>query len=221
MTNTKCNMFLKKIVVGQLDANCYIFGDDKTKEVVVIDPGGDASEIIEVIKNNSLNVLAIINSHGHIDHTFDNKALKEYSKSLLLIHEEDGQMLTSRFHNLSDFLGYEVSTIPPDKFLKDNEIVKIGSLELKVIHTPGHTQGSICLECAGEKIIFTGDTLFAGGIGRTDLPCGSEKNLFLSIKERLLVYSDDTIIYPGHGQASTIGEEKKCNSFLGASHFRR
>lgn len=207
-------MFLEKIVVGQLEANCYIFGDDKTKEVVVIDPGGDAAGIIEVINNNKLKVLAIINTHGHIDHTFDNKVLKEYSKSPLLIHEDDSRMLTSSFHNLSDFLGYEISVIPPDRFLKDNEIIKTGSFELKVIHTPGHTQGSISLEIAGKEIIFTGDTLFAGGIGRTDLPGGSEKTLFSSINKRLLIYPDNTIIYPGHGPSSTIGKEKKYNSFL-------
>ncbi|MEW6089141.1 MAG: MBL fold metallo-hydrolase [bacterium] len=205
-------MFLEQIVVGPLEVNCYIFGDDKTKEVVVIDPGGNAVEIIEIIKNNSLIISAIINTHGHIDHTFDNKALKEYSKSPLLIHEEDGKMLVSRFHNLSDFLGYEISAISPDAYLKDKEVVRAGSLELKVIHTPGHTPGSISLKC--KNIIFTGDTLFAGGIGRTDLPGGSEKEIYSSIKNKLFLYPDDTIIYPGHGPSSTIGKEKKYNPFL-------
>ncbi|MDD5773580.1 MAG: MBL fold metallo-hydrolase [bacterium] len=207
-------MFLEKIVVGQLEANCYIFGDDKTREVVVIDPGGNAVEIIEVIKTNKLRVLAIINTHGHIDHTFDNKALKEYSKCPLLIHEDDREMLTSSFQNLSDFLGYEISVIPPDRLLKDNEIIKVGSFELKVIHTPGHTPGCISLECVGKEIIFTGDTLFAGGIGRTDLPGGSGEKIISSINKRLLIYSDNTIIYPGHGPSSTIGKEKKYNPFL-------
>lgn len=190
-------MFLKKMVVGQLGANCYIFGDDKTKEAVVIDPGGNASEIIEVIEGNLLKITAVINTHGHFDHTFDNEALKEYSKRPLLIHEEDSEMLTS----------------PPDKYLKDGEVISVGSLGLKVIHTPGHTRGSICLECVSEKIMFTGDTLFAGGIGRTDLPGGSEKQIFSSIN-KLLICSDDTTIYPGHGPSSTIGEEKRCNPFL-------
>lgn len=191
-------MFLKKLVVGQLGANCYIFGDDKTKEAVVIDPGGNASEIIEAVKSNLLKITAVINTHGHFDHTFDNEALRGYSKSPLLIHEDDGEMLAS----------------PPDKYLKDGEVVSVGSLRLKVIHTPGHTRGSICLECASEKIIFTGDTLFAGGIGRTDLPGGSEKQIFSSINKKLLICPDDTTIYPGHGPSSTIGEEKRCSPFL-------
>lgn len=207
-------MFFEKIVAGQLEANCYILGDDKTGEAVVIDPGGDAFEIIEAIKNNKLTILAIINTHGHIDHTFGNKALKEYSKSPVLIHEDDSEMLTSSFHNLSDFLGYEISVIPPDRFLKDNEIIKVGSFELKVIHTPGHTQGCVSLECVGKGILFTGDTLFAGGIGRTDLPGGDGRKILSSISKRLLIYPENTIIYPGHGPSSTIGKEKKYNPFL-------
>lgn len=207
-------MFLEKIVIGQLEANCYVFGDDKTGEVVVIDPGGDAVEIIEVIESNKLRIMAIINTHGHIDHTFGNKVLKEYSKSPLLIHGDDSRMLTSSFHNLSDYLGYEISVIPPDKILEDNEIIKIGSFELKVVHTPGHTQGSISLECVGKEILFTGDTLFAGGIGRTDLPGGDGEKIIYSINKRLLVYPDNTIIYPGHGPSSTIEKEKKYNPYL-------
>ena len=207
-------MFLKKITIGQLEANCYIFGDDKTREVFVIDPGGDAAEIIDAIENNKLKVTAIINTHGHIDHTFGNKALKEHYKIPLLIHGDDSQMLTSSFHNLSDYLGYEISVIPPDRILKDNEMINAGPFNLKVIDTPGHTRGSISLECVDKGIIFTGDTLFAGGIGRSDLPGGDGEKLISSIKKRLFIYPDNTVIYPGHGPSSTIGEEKKYNPYL-------
>lgn len=200
-------MFLEKIVIDLMDVNCYIFGDDKTKEIAIIDPGGNTDLIIEKIGENNLKVIAIINTHGHIDHIAGNEIMKDYFNAPLLIHKKDSMMIKSIHENLSAFFEPSFVSPPADRLLDDNDIISIGSINLKVIHTPGHTQGSICLNF--ENIIFTGDTLFAGGIGRTDLSGGSEKDLMESINKKLLVFPDDTLIYPGHGPSSKIGIEKK------------
>ncbi len=198
-------MILERIIVGFTQANCYIFGDEK--EVVVIDPGADYNKIKKFLAEHKLNPKAVINTHGHGDHIGANNNFK----LPVWIHELDGEFLTDPAKNLSGLFGLIIKSPPAARLLKDKDILKVGDLRLEVIHTPGHTPGGICLKCG--NIIFTGDTLFQAGIGRTDFPYGSEKALTESIKKKLLIYPDAKI-YPGHGPGSTIKQEMEDNPFL-------
>lgn len=207
-------MFLKRLVVGPLETNCYLIACKNTKKAAVIDPGGE-EEVDLILKNlqdNDFNLEYIINTHGHIDHIAGNKALKEKTKAMLLIHKLDAPMLSDVNKNFSIFLGKKRFSPPADSFLEEGDEISLGKLKLIIIYTPGHTPGGICLIL--NNIVFTGDTLFAGGVGRTDLPGGSYQDLQKSIKEKLLVLSDDKIIYPGHGPDSTIGEERRTNPYI-------
>lgn len=207
-------MFLKKLVIGALEANCYLIGCKKTKKAAVIDPGGEEKVdlILNILQKNNFNLEYIINTHGHIDHIAGNSLLKTKSKALLLIHRLDANMLVDANKNLSALMGKEICSPPADKLLEEKDEIFLGTLKLIVIHTPGHTPGGISLIL--NNIIFTGDTLFAGGIGRTDLPGGSYQDLVKSIKEKLLILGDDKIICPGHGPDSTIGKERRRNPYI-------
>lgn len=203
-------MKIIKLTVGSVETNCYIAVCNETKEMVIIDPGGDCDLIIKTITN--LKAKYIINTHGHYDHIKCNQVLKNFTNAPVLIHKNDAFMLTNSEHNFSFFLGEQFSSPPADKLLEDNDIISFGKIKLLVIHTPGHTKGGICL--LYNKILFTGDTLFAGSIGRCDFPFASEKNLLQSINTKLMSLSDDIKIYPGHGENSTLGIEKKTNPFI-------
>lgn len=207
-------MFLKRLVVGPLETNCYLIACKKTKKAAVIDPGGEEEVdlILKNLQNNDFNLEYIINTHGHIDHIAGNKVLKEKTKAMLLIHKLDAPMLSDVNKNFSIFMGKKRCSPPADSFLEEGDEISLGKLKLIIIHTPGHTPGGICLIL--NNIVFTGDTLFTGGVGRTDLPGGSYQDLQKSIKEKLLVLSDDKIIYPGHGPDSTIGEERRTNPYI-------
>lgn len=204
----KKGAIFKKIVVGAMKANCYIFGDSETREGFIIDPGGDPDKIKAIINRYHLDIKSIINTHGHIDHISANR----YFNLPIWIHKEDANFLQDSDKNLSSLLGFDLKSPQATKLLEEGEVLKIGKLSLEVIHTPGHTPGSICLKSDG--ILFSGDLLFAGGIGRSNFPYGSEKELFQSLKKKVLVYDDDTVVYPGHGPTTTIGMEKKSNPFL-------
>ncbi|MCX5688042.1 MAG: MBL fold metallo-hydrolase [Candidatus Omnitrophica bacterium] len=201
-------MFIKKIVVGPLESNCYLAGDEDTKEIYIIDPGGDYKKINSVIDKNSLKPKAIINTHGHGDHIGANK---EFGIPVW-IHSLDADFLTDSSKNLSGVFGFFLKTKAASRLLKDGDILDIGKYNLEVIHTPGHTPGSICLKTA--RIIFTGDTLFCEGVGRTDFAYGSQEDIISSIKEKLFTLDDDYVIYPGHGPSSTIRNEKINNPFI-------
>jgi len=194
-------MFVKMFTVGMLAANCFLVGDVDSGEAVVIDPGFDneseARTIIKEIERNRFRVKYIINTHGHPDHNGGNRTLKEYTKAPILIHEYDAPLLSSP---------------PAGKELHDGDVIEVGSVKLRVIHTPGHSRGSIIL--LSSDIVFSGDTLFAGGIGRYDLPGGSLGQLVDSLKNKLLTLPDYVKVYPGHGPVSTIGEERRSNPFL-------
>jgi hydroxyacylglutathione hydrolase len=207
-------MFLKRLVVGALETNCYLISCKKTKKAAVIDPGGEneVDLILNLLQKNNFDLKYIINTHGHIDHIAGNNLLKAKTEALLLIHRLDADMLVDANKNFSSFMGKEMCSPPADKLLEDGDEISLGTLNLIVIHTPGHTLGGISL--VSNNIIFTGDTLFSGGIGRTDLPGGSYQDLIKSIKEKLLILGDDKIIYPGHGSGSTIGEEIRTNPYI-------
>ncbi len=201
-------MFIKRIVVGPMESNCYLFGDEATKEIFVIDPGGDYKEIKIVIDKDGLKPKAVINTHGHGDHIGANK---EFGIPVW-IHRLDADFLIDSSKNLSGAFGFLIKTKTASRLLEDGDILNIGKYALEVIHTPGHTPGSICLKAEGA--IFTGDTLFCEGIGRTDFAYGSEEDIANSIKEKLFTLKDNYVIYPGHGPDSTIGHEKTNNPYI-------
>jgi hydroxyacylglutathione hydrolase len=210
-------MILKILTVGALETNCYILGDEKTKQGVVIDPGGDFEIIEEHLKKLKLEVKYIILTHGHVDHIGALARLKKATKAEILIHSKDSPMLYDPNQNLSIFSGDKIIATNADKTLEEGDIIQCGGIQLEVLHTPGHTPGGISL--VTDKMIFTGDTLFCGSIGRTDFPGSSYQKLISSIKDKLLNKDDDFIIYPGHGPSSTIGEEKRNNPFLNGNLF--
>lgn len=201
-------MILKKVVVGGMRANCYIAGDASTKEVFVIDPGGDYKKIKDMVDKNGFKAISIINTHGHIDHISANK----YFDVPIWIHKADADFLENSQKNLSSLMGFDLRSPAATRLLSGGEILNAGSIAFEVIHTPGHTPGSICLKADG--ILFTGDTLFSDGVGRTDFPYGSQEQLHRSLKDKVLIYDDGTVVYPGHGPSTTIGREKRSNSMF-------
>ena len=201
-------VLIKKIVVGSLESNCYLAGDGNTKEIFVIDPGGDYKKIKNIIDKDGLKPKAVINTHGHGDHIGANNGFN----APIWIHRLDADFLTEPSKNLSSLMGFFLKTRPASRLLEHGDILNIGKYNIEVIHTPGHTPGSICLK--GERAVFTGDTLFCEGIGRTDFSYGSEEDIMRSIKEKLFTLDDDYVIYPGHGPSSTIGDEKLNNPFI-------
>lgn len=209
-------MIVKMFTVGSLWTNCYLVGCQEKREAVVIDPGFDdvkeAEKIMKIVDEEKLHVKYIVNTHGHSDHISGNRILKEMTGAPILIHEYDAAMLTSSERNFSYMYGERVASPPADKMLHEGDTINVGNIRLRVLHTPGHSKGGISLLC--DDIVFTGDTLFAGSIGRTDFPDASYKEIMNSIRTKLAILPDHMKVYPGHGPTSTIGEEKKSNPFL-------
>ena len=198
-------MRVKVFVVGMLSTNCYVVHDEKTKAAIIIDPGFDspseAKPVLNYVEKEKLTVTFVVDTHGHDDHIGGNDFLKTKYKVPIYVPKQDADAIN------------EITTIkmPADITLDEGDTIKFGDAQLSVLHTPGHTPGSICL--LGETLIFTGDTLFAGGIGRTDFVGGSDHDMKMSL-ERLQRLNENLIVYPGHGPASTIGAEKLANPFL-------
>ena len=207
-------MVLIRLIVGPLQVNCFILADEKTKDAVVIDPGDDAENILKIIKEKGFKVRYIVNTHGHFDHVGANKAIKDATGAQLLIHEGDAPVLAAAQQHSLAFGMLPVSSPPADRYLKHGDVITAGEVSLKVLHTPGHSPGGICLLEKG--MVFTGDALFAGSIGRTDLPGGDLLTLLRAIKTNLMTLPDETKIFCGHGPASTIGDERQENPFLNA-----
>jgi hydroxyacylglutathione hydrolase len=205
-------MIIRTLVVGELETNCYILGDEETRQGMIIDPGGDSGLIEETVQELGLEIKYIVLTHGHADHIGVLSELKKITQAQILIHQDDAEMLSQPEKNLSAFSFRLITAPEADKLLQDETKIKIGKIELEVLHTPGHTQGSISL--LTDKIIFTGDLIFCGSVGRTDLPGGSHRELLRSIEKKVLIREDDTVIYPGHGPATTVGEERRNNPFL-------
>lgn len=205
---------LKTIVVGPVGANCYIVGDPEAGVGALIDPGGDPQKVLSAVKGSGLDIRYVIATHGHFDHTGAIGPVVEALGAEFLMHEEDLFFARDSVASAGRW-GVNISQVPdPDRFLTDGDIVEVGAVRLKVIHTPGHSPGGVCLhdEDAGE--LFCGDTLFQRSIGRTDFRQGSMDVLVSSIRERLFVLPEETVVHTGHGPATTIGEEKRLNPFV-------
>jgi glyoxylase-like metal-dependent hydrolase (beta-lactamase superfamily II) len=197
-----------------LQCNCSIIGDENTHEAIVIDPGDDIVDILEIIRKHNLQVKQIVITHAHIDHVGGAAKLKAATGAPILLNQNDYALL-KMLDAQADWLGMAPpGKVEIDASAEDASVVRAGAHVANVIHTPGHTEGSICLYFPAEKRLIAGDTLFAGSIGRTDLPGGSFEKIINSLHERVLALPDDTIVLPGHGPATTIGEERETNPFL-------
>lgn len=201
-----------RLVVGPLAANCYLLACPTRRAAIVIDPGDDAEVILSRIRQEGWTTVAIVDTHGHFDHVGANGAVVRATGAPLLIHGDDAPLLPEAAVQAASF-GLQVPpSPPPTRHLTDGDSIEVGDLVVTVIHTPGHSPGGICLSCP--PLLFTGDTLFAGSVGRTDLPGGDHRTLISSITKRLLPLADDTLVLPGHGPTSTMGEERTENPFI-------
>jgi glyoxylase-like metal-dependent hydrolase (beta-lactamase superfamily II) len=197
--------------VGALGVNCYVVYDEKSRDAAVIDAGDEAARIIGCIEKNNLTVKYLINTHAHADHIGANTAVKEKTGARLLVHEKDAPQLDNPKLNLSAFMGAPVVSCQADEFIKEGDAIKFGDIELKVIETPGHTPGSVCLLTDG--VLFSGDTLFQYSVGRCDLPGGSMDKMMESLR-KLKKLPPDTTVYTGHGAATSIGTELEENPYM-------
>ena len=205
-------LFLKRLVVGELQANCYIVADEASGEAMVLDPGGDGERILKIIEENSFRISSIVLTHVHTDHIGAAQLVAGESGASLFMHSEDAFLL--RNSSMSFSLQETEEKIDPSgsKTLEDKDKVWVGRFSFLVLHTPGHTPGSISIY--GEGRVFTGDTLFAGGVGRCDLPGGDWQKLKDSIQDKLLRLPLETVVHPGHGPDTTLEEELRSNPFI-------
>lgn len=200
--------------VGPLQCNCSVIADEATREAIVIDPGDDIEQILQIIRKHNLSVRQIVITHAHIDHVGGAMKLRKATGAPILLNQNDYALL-----KMLDVQAAWIGMATPEKVeidqsLGQGDTVRAGSHAASVIDTPGHTEGSICLYFAPEKLLIAGDTLFAGSIGRTDLPGGSYKKIMASLHDRVLALPDETKVIPGHGPITTIGEERESNPFL-------
>jgi glyoxylase-like metal-dependent hydrolase (beta-lactamase superfamily II) len=207
-------MFQRGLTVGLLEVNCYILGDEETKEAVVIDPGGDEDAILDVLNHHKLQLKLIIDTHGHFDHVDANQPLKEATGAKIAIHEADAQMLAQPSAEAMFFTGNRLRLSQPDILLKENDILTFGAYRLKVLHTPGHTPGGISLVLEDHPYVYVGDLLFAGSIGRTDFPGGDYDALINGVRTKIFPLGDNYTVYPGHGPVTTVAQERKYNPFF-------
>jgi glyoxylase-like metal-dependent hydrolase (beta-lactamase superfamily II) len=212
------SMILDSLVVGPIQANCYILGCPETGEALLVDPGDDADRIVKRLARHGLTPVAYFHTHGHLDHVGGTAGLRPRFGGRILLHPAD-QFLYERAREHALEFGFEIpEPLPVDHFVADGEEIRWGKLAGRVRHTPGHSPGGVCLivpgEAGSDARAFTGDTLFAGSVGRTDLPGGAMAQLLRSIREQLLTLPDGTTVASGHGPLTTIGEERRRNPFL-------
>ncbi len=200
--------------VGPLGCNCYIVGDPATNQAIVIDPGGDAEVLAESVATRGLTVTAIVATHAHFDHLLAAESLRQLTGAPFYMHDADKPLLDWYEESGRMFLGLEIGPPPAiDTPALEGDLIVAGGTALEVIHTPGHSLGSITL--ASDDVLFSGDTLFAGSVGRTDLPGGDTRTLVGVVKEKLFSFEDEVPVYPGHGPATTVGAERRSNPFVG------
>ena len=213
-------MPIKTIPAGPLQTNCYVVSDAGSPEAMIVDPGGDADTIIAYVESEKLDPKVLLNTHAHIDHIGANAEIKNHFPGVqLTVHADDANSLTDPMGNLSAMMGMEYQSPVADLVVQEGDHVTVGGWEFRVLHTPGHTPGGICLYAEsppeGEApVLIAGDSLFAGSIGRTDFPGGDMSTLLSSIQEKLFVLPQQTTVHSGHGPSTTIGREKESNPFV-------
>ena len=216
-------MILKRLQVTTpqkgLKTNSYVICDEKSKEAMVIDPGGEPERIAETLDILGANLKYIFLTHCHADHIGGISELKKIKGGKILVSRSDSEGLYNKDINLAEYINMEIPELEADSRVDDEELIHIGEIEFKVIATPGHTKGGLCLYAEKEGLVFTGDTMFSGTWGRTDLPTGSFVELITSITDRLMPLPDDTIVYPGHGKITMIQDERNIYIELRAKEF--
>jgi hydroxyacylglutathione hydrolase len=214
-------MKVKTFVLGPIQTSCYVVYENDGNNAIIVDAGGDPAEMIKFIKQHDLTPLYLVNTHGHIDHILGNPQLKkEFPKMQICVHQADARMLSESKANLATELGFEFSSPEPDKLLNEGDTLSLSdkkSGSFQVLDLPGHTKGGIGLLYSHKNdanLLFSGDALFAGSIGRTDFPGGSLAELVNNIREKVFTLPEDTEVYPGHGPSTTVGNEKHSNPFF-------
>jgi glyoxylase-like metal-dependent hydrolase (beta-lactamase superfamily II) len=204
---------VRGIVVGSFQENCWVIGNRRTGEGICVDPGDQADDILAMARDMGVTIKYIANSHAHIDHILGVGAIREATGAQFLLHAGDLELVRNTANMARNWMGADIPNPPdPDALLDDNDTVDVDGLQLRVLYTPGHTRGSVCFYANG--VVFAGDTLFAGSIGRTDLPGGDYDEEMASICDRLLALPDDTIVLPGHMDQTTIGHERQRNPYV-------
>ena len=211
------HVIVKQMEVGRMAVFAYLVGCEKTKEALVIDPAGDEDRIFQEANKKGLKIEYIVNTHSHVDHILGNKRMQDLTNATIVIHEKEAYALTHQSPQMLDMFGGKASP-SAGRTVRDGDVITVGEVSLSVIHTPGHSPGAICLY--GHGLLFTGDTLFVGGVGRTDLGGGSSEVLVSSIRNKLFTLPDSTVVLPGHNYGSapksTIGTEKATNPYVGS-----
>ena len=206
-------MLIHSMTVGPIQANCYVLGCEETQEAVVIDPGGEADRILRSLEESKLALKYILNTHGHFDHVAANRRMQEATSAPILIHSLDAPMLENLAASAATWGLSAENSPPPERLLSEGDTIAFGKFALNVIHTPGHTPGGVSFH--SDNMVFVGDTLFAGSVGRTDFPGGNAATLKDSIQQKLFTLGDEVTVYPGHMGTTTIGQERRHNPFVG------
>ena len=206
---------VEQYVVGPVQTNCYFAVNDETKEMILIDPGANADRLIQIIEKEKLNPVAILLTHGHFDHIGAANEVREHYGIKIYASCDEEKLLASPARNLSNAYGMSLR-VTADVLHNDGDILELAGLKIKAIHTPGHTEGGTCYYIESIGVLFSGDTLFCESVGRTDFPGGSMSDIVHSIKDKLMVLPDDTKVYTGHGEGTSIGYERVHNPFIGA-----
>lgn len=204
---------VKHMVVGAVATNCYLAENTRTREALIIDPGDSAGRIAQIIKDDEVTPVAVLLTHGHFDHAMAAGELAEEFQIPVYAHEKEQETLENPRINLSGMIGQSLA-FHADRYVRDGETLDLAGFQIQVLHTPGHTLGGVCYYLESEKTLFSGDTLFCQSVGRTDFPTGSASVLIRSIKEKLMPLPDDTTVYTGHEDMTTIGMERKYNPFI-------